>query len=278
MRAPLHLVSVLAILAAPGAPAQNALRSSEEQVVNYAFATELGSGVYDISGRTLQIYRMPFGYSFTQPSATRPGVRLTLPVTVGIADFEPRDVLHTGLPESLDTLSFVPGIELDLALSTRWHLLPFAKIGRSWDLGGDADATVYSLGAHATALWNYGSFDLRFDAGTAYTAVEPDAPLRSDDMLLLELGIEGRHALGASVGGHPLDWGVYLLGQSFLNAAEEPLDNAPSDASPNQFEIGLTFGPRARVTIWRIPLPRVGVGYRFGEDLDVWRLVLGAPF
>jgi hypothetical protein len=30
--------------------------------------------------------------------------------------------------------------------------------------------------------------------------------------------------------------------------------------------------------VWHIPVPRIGIGYRFGEDLDVWRLVLGAPF
>jgi hypothetical protein len=30
--------------------------------------------------------------------------------------------------------------------------------------------------------------------------------------------------------------------------------------------------------VWGIPLPRVGVGYRFGSDLDVFRIVFGTPF
>ena len=274
----LHLASVIVVLAAPVALAQDALRAGEEQLVNYAFATQLGSGVYEVSGRTLQIYRLPFGYSFTQPSADRPGVRLTLPVTVGLVDFKPRDVLDTGLPESLDTLSFVPGIELDFELGSRWHLLPFAEIGNSWDLGGDADATVYSLGAHAIALWSEERIDLRFDVGATYTAIDPDAPLHKDDLLLVEVGLEGRHALGMSLASHPLDWGVYVLGQSFLNRADEPLDGTSADADPYQFEIGVTLGTRSKVTVWNIPVPRVGVGYRFGKDLDVWRLVLGAPF
>jgi hypothetical protein len=278
MTSRLHLVSVLAILAAPAAAAQSELRASEEQLVNYAFATQLGSGVYDISGRTLQIYRMPFGYSFTEPTDGRPGVRLTLPVTVGLADFKPRDVLETGIPESLDTLSVVPGVELDFELSPQWHLLPFAEIGRSWDLGGDADALVYSIGAHAAALWREEWIDLRFNVGATYTAVDPEAPLRSDALLLLEVGIEGRHALPTSLAGHPLDWGLYLLGQSFFDRAEEPLDRAAGEADRYQFEIGVTLGTRTDTTVWHIPIPRVGIGYRFGEDLEVWRLVLGAPF
>lgn len=273
-----YLVSVLAILAAPGAAAQSALRASEEQLVNYAFATQLGSGVYDISGRTLQIYRLPFGYSFTEPTGARPGVRLTLPMTVGLVDFKPRDVLETGLPESLDTLSLVPGIELDFELGPHWHLVPIAEIGRSWDLGGDADALVYSLGAHATALWREEWIDLRFQVGATYAAVDPEAPVRSDDLLLIEIGLEGRHALQMNLAGHALDWGPYLLGQGFINRAEEPLDRASGDAGQYQFEIGVTLGTRGHATVWRIPVPRVGVGYRFGEDLEVWRLVFGAPF
>jgi hypothetical protein len=267
------------ILAAPGALAQSALRASEEQLVNYAFATQLGSGVYDVSGRTLQIYRVPFGYSFSEPASDRPGVSLTLPVTLGLLDFEPRDVLETGLPDSFDTLSFVPGIELDFALSPRWHFLPFGEYGRAWDLGSDIDAEVYSFGAHAAGLWSADWFhSLRVDIGVTYTAVEPQEPLHKDDVLMVELGVEARRMLALNIAGRPLDWGAYALAQSFVDRAEEPLDHSAAQADALQFEIGFTLGTRDRVTVWHIPMPRVGVGFRFGEELEVWRLVLGAPF
>jgi hypothetical protein len=279
MRAALRLALLIAVLAVPDrASAQAPLSASEEQLVNYAFATQLGSGVYDVSGRTLQIYRLPFGHTFTQPSGTRPGIRLTLPLTIGFADFKPRDVLDTGLPTDLDTLSFVPGIELDFALTPRWHLLPFAEAGRTWDLGGDSDATVYSFGAHLLGLISWSALDLRFDFGAIYAAVEPRAELPSDDVVVLELGIEARHGLGLTLAGNPLDWGAYLLSQSFINRADEPVDRAPEQADHYQFETGVTIGPRSKMTVWRIPVPRLGLGYRFGNDLGVWRLVIGAPF
>jgi hypothetical protein len=279
MKLPARLACLLTLLAAPGAGAQDMLRTGEEQVVNYAFATELGSGIYDLSGRTLQIYRLPFGYTFTEPADGRPGFELTLPVTFGLLDFKPRDVLDTGLPENLDTLSFVPGVELDFQLGADWHVLPFAEIGKSWELHGDADATVYSLGLHTAKTWRADWIDVRFDLGATYTAVEPDhAPLEADDLMLVEVGVEARHALNRAIAGHALDWGVYVLGQAFVNKPEEPLDKTQAEASPFQFELGMTLGTRAEVVIWHIPIPRIGVGYRFGEDLDVWRIVFGAPF
>ena len=45
-----------------------------------------------------------------------------------------------------------------------------------------------------------------------------------------------------------------------------------------QYEIGLTLGSSQSRRIWGIPLPRVGIGYRFGSNLDVFRIVFGTPF
>jgi hypothetical protein len=280
MRVALFLILILAaLLVHDRAQAQAALRASEEQVVNYAFATQLGSGIYNISGRTLQIYRLPFGYTFTQPEGKRPGVRLTLPVTIGFVNFLPRDVLDTGLPENLDTLSFEPGVELDYALTREWHLVPFAQAGRCWDRTGDGDATVYSFGAHLTGLVGWRTLDLRFDVGALYAAVDSRAAgVASDDLVVIELGLEARRGLGLTLAGHPLDWGAYFLNQTFINRADEPVDRAPGQASQYQFETGVTIGPQSRMTVWKIPVPRLGLGYRFGDNLGVWRFVIGVPF
>jgi len=39
----------------------------------------------------------------------------------------------------------------------------------------------------------------------------------------------------------------------------------------------MTFGSRGPMKLWKIPLPRIGVGYVFGHDLAVLRIVFGAP-
>jgi len=273
-----YAAAIVALSVSAPAIAQDPLLASEEQLVNYAFATQLGSGVYSISGRTLQIYRLPFGYTMTEPEENRPGIRLTLPLTIGLVDFKPQDVFDTGLPENLDTLSFVPGIEFDIELTPHWHLLPFAQAGRAWEREGGNDATVYSFGVHAAAAMDYESFDLRFDVGGSYATVDPDEALRSDDIMLIEAGIEGRRPLGLKLSGHPIDWGAYLLADFFADQADVPLDKAGEAANRVQLEVGVTVGPHSRITVWRIPVPRLGVGYRFSDDLGVWRLVFGQPF
>jgi hypothetical protein len=42
--------------------------------------------------------------------------------------------------------------------------------------------------------------------------------------------------------------------------------------------MGVVFGTRPALRLWKVPLPRVGLSYRFAGDLSAVRIVLGAPF
>ena len=82
---------------------QAAVRSS----INYVFATDLGSGVYDFDGRTLQVYRLTYSKQLRETGADHVGVRFELPATVGFFDFDPLDVLSNGM--TISTSSWVRG-------------------------------------------------------------------------------------------------------------------------------------------------------------------------
>src|SRR5688572_20163675 len=61
--------------------------------ISYVFATDLGSGVYDLDGRTLQIYRLTYTHAWREPTREKAGVSFDVPVTAGFFDFTPIDVL-----------------------------------------------------------------------------------------------------------------------------------------------------------------------------------------
>src|SRR5688500_3429579 len=140
------LTALLAITHAPVARAQSLLSGDEQNVVNFAFATQLGSGVYSVSGRTLQIHRLPFRHALKSADDTRFGIELTLPVTLGFFDFELQDVANGDIPTDVDALSFVPGLSLVYEAGPRWRLGSYAEAGVSKARDVEADATVYSGG------------------------------------------------------------------------------------------------------------------------------------
>ena len=75
-----------ALLPAVAAAQSAAARRTDEAVgdsISYVFATDLGSGVYDLGGRTLQTYRLTYTRELRAPTEEKFGVRFDLPVTFG---------------------------------------------------------------------------------------------------------------------------------------------------------------------------------------------------
>jgi hypothetical protein len=273
------LALLLLLAARPQLGAAAELREAEADLVHFAFASQLGSGVYSLGDRTIQIYRLPIGWQVSEPADGRPGVRLRLPVTIGLYDFEPRDVIESGLPDQLDTLSVAGGVELDFDLGSDWHLLPYVEVGRAWEADNATDATLYSASLHVHRERERDERLSRYFAGIVYAGVDLDQSAGTADLLKLETGVESRRSLGFTIAGKEADGGAYLLAEWYPDQPEQPVvrSDGPSGI-PFQAEIGITLGTREPIRVWGLPLPRVGFAYRFGEGLSVYRLVFGTPF
>ena len=280
MRRPL-LALVLAALFAPPAPAADPEPRGpalEDSPVNYAYAALLGSGIYTISGRTIQIYTITGEVPLVRPSDERIGVGLILPVTLGFFDFEPEDLLESGLPEGVNTLSFVPGVELAIPLRRGWSLFPWVQVGVALDFAADQQSWIFAGGLDARWERRYGARLLRATVKPFYAGNVLEGFGSYDDYGEVDLGLEAREPLGACLGSAELDVGYFLIAYyytqdlSFLRAPSTRLGLS------NQFEAGFTVGTVRPVRVWGVTLPRVGFSYRFGAGVPAVRLVLGAPF
>src|SRR5690349_1288385 len=108
------LLLTLAANAGAQTPSETAEDEAVGQSLNYVFATDLGSGVYDFEGRTLQIYRFTYEKELRKVDEDTIGVSFVLPWTFGFFDFHPLDVLTEGIPTRVDSFSLVPGFEFDI--------------------------------------------------------------------------------------------------------------------------------------------------------------------
>lgn len=257
--------------------AEAALTQSEKAEFNYAFATRLGSGIYTISGRTLQVYRLPLSVAFRSEEEQREGWRFTFPLTLGFYDFKAQDIVATGLPQDLATLSLVPGAELFIPVTGNWLLKPYVEAGRVWDRSGDSGAAVYSTGIWSRADFRAGGFDLGLGNGLGYTLVDPSSAPGTESLVTLETALEARHRLGSTGSWAKMDYGLYVVQHVYFSETGYPLSTEEGSGFLDEYEVGFTFGSREPYKIWKIPLPRIGVGYLFGRELSVLRIVFGSP-
>jgi hypothetical protein len=245
------------------------------QSINYVFATDLGSGVYDLGGRSLQIYRLTYEHDLRETRSDQTGVRFVLPVTAGFFDFSPVDVISKGPPTRVDSFSVVPGIELDRELRDDWHLIPYARFGFSV-ASSSVDGVLYGAGLRMERTADFHGWDSFLRGEMAYAGVAYRHDTRGDHFLRLRQGADFTRNIGGLGKHRDFELGIYAIFDLIVDPPTAPVANARQ--VPIQAEFGVTLATRPRIKIWRFNAPRVGIGYRLAGELSSWRIVLGVPF
>jgi hypothetical protein len=264
--------------------AQAAPAAADTGYANYAFASELGSGVYEINGSTIQVYQVEPGYRLriADHPQDRPGIRLIFPVTVGFFNFQLQDLAHLEIPTHIGAVSLEPGVELDYWLRPQWHVYPYAKAGATFASSAEVNAYIWDVGVRSdfrfslkntSDLWRT---DLVHARVHYHGAPEDGTALPDDSFTRLRNGVEFRRTFGAGYRERWYELGAYGVGDIYLDAPHGPQSGI--SARTLQFEFGLMFALNPMYHVWGIPLPRLGIGYRDAGVLSGWRLVLGEPF
>ncbi len=269
------ILLVTSFLAIRPAAAQE-LRAEESNVLHFAFASQVGTGVYDVNGRTVQIYRIPVGVRLPEVDPAW-GWKVTLPVTLGFFDLEPQDFLGADLREQFSTVSFVPGLRFELPVRSNITLEPFAEGGMAWDLSGGTRTWVYATGLASEIRFPWHELDGRLGNRLLWAGITGDGALLADDYGELETGLELSQPLWFAIHGRPVDVGLFAASYLYFEPLEALRSTGDSEMRA-QWEVGFTFGTRPPFAYKKIPMPRIGLSYRFGDGLSAARLVLGAPF
>ena len=253
------------------------MRAENTNILHFGFASQVGSGVYDVDGRTVQIYRVPVDIRLPPPDPEHWSWKLTLPVTLGFVDLDPSDFLEAQLREEFSTLSLVPGLRFDVPVRSNWRLEPFVEGGMAWDLSGDANTWVYAAGLRSTVTFPWHELEGRLGNRLVWAGITGEGLLLADDYGELETGIELSQPLWFSIGGRPVDAGLFAISYLYFEPLEAFRDAGEMEMR-DQWEIGVTIGTRPPFAYRKIRMPRIGISYRFGDGISAARLVLGAPF
>jgi hypothetical protein len=243
--------------------------------VNYVFATDLGSGIYQLNGRTLQIYRFTYDKELRAAGADSLGVRFVLPVTAGFFDFNPVDVISEGPPTRVDSFSVVPGIELDRLLANDWHFIPYVRAGFSV-ASSSVNGFLYGTGVRFEKHADYHGWDGFVRSEFAYAGVDYRDDLPGDQFIRLRHAVDLTRGTGWSIRHRELEAGLYAIFDVILDPPTAPV--ADVGKQPLQAEFGFTLSTRPRLKIWRFDAPRIGFGYRLAGELSAWHLLIGVPF
>lgn len=279
-RLAVFLFAVLALLGTGGAHAQAQARAvrDPQDLLNWYYAATFGTGFYTSGDRTVTVLQMPFSHSLRAPGEGTSGLRLKLPVTLGVYDYDFDSVLAGDLPGSLSTLSFLPGLEWEVPVNGRWTLRPYVSAGIGVELGGDESALIYDFGVKSR-------FRLFEDRGVEFALVTAltSAGYRhrggpSHPFGVLALGLDLVIPTDLHLFGRDAYVGITPSYSYYFNKIDFAEFNDADNRLREQFEFAVSLMSRKPWTLKYFNVDRVGLAFRTSGEVFGVSLFTTLPF
>ncbi|MFN0039377.1 MAG: hypothetical protein ACKVP2_07700 [Burkholderiales bacterium] len=272
------LAALLAAAPALAQQVQPRYVQEREELANWYYAATFGTGVYTTGDRTVAVLQLPLSYTLREPEEDRWGFRITLPVSIGFYDYQFDDILDEGLPNALNTLSFVPGLELEKQITARWRLKPYISAGAGWELDGDGYAWIYDVGLRSRFL-------IGEDKGVELALVNRLAVAGYDandgsrqPLGYLAIGLDFVVPAHAEVLGRPVIIGITPAYYYYFRRIHYAELNEPDNTIGEEFELALSVLTRRPFSIAGIEVDRIGIAVSAGEGITAYRLFTSLPF
>jgi len=229
-----------------------------------------------VETRSTQAYRIPMGYTIRDPDEKQLGLRLTFPVSFGFYELEAASSVGDVF-ERLNTVTVAPGVELHLALGEHWELRPYGEAGVATATTGGGSEVQYAVGVRSQGEYSWPRFELMLGGSASYKSPRSDRSI-IHDYTTFSVGADAQIPLGFSIGSRRARGGVYGITRYFpdieLGAGEL------ADPLRIRFvnEVGLSFSTDPVLKLWKIRLPWIGIGYRFGDLFSGVRVNFSFPF
>jgi len=239
--------------------------------IHWAYSSFFGTGWYQIEdSRSVFVMRMPVRQtlresSYSETSERELGIQIKYPLTLGLHDVDDiGGILET---DNFGTMSFTPGIELEIPINKRWYMRTFAHVGWGKELNTGESAWIYYAGVKSQYAFPGKKYDWYLLNSLYYAGYSPDDG-RSDKLAVAQLGAELRQPLGkATLFGENIDLHWSLMYSFLGNELHFNLPDGSFDPIEDQFEVAVAMSLRTGpYKFWFFNVHRLGVGYQFSSN------------
>lgn len=257
------------------------LYSDADLKVSYIYSAVMGSGTYKIRDRRITMFRLPFSWTQREVNEDRAGLKWLLPVVVGYDDLGnvDSDWVEALLPDQLVVTSFLPGLEYVRPVNETWQIKPFLQLGGGRDFNADETILMTQIGVSALGLWKpEDGWELRWGNTLRWAG---ERQVNSDDHLgfgVFETGLDARRDLPFTVFQRSADGGAYYVYQRFMPRWTTAKAPDLKEQATNLHEFGLSVGFKEPRKVLRIPVQRLRLGYKWGDQLSGWSIGTEFPF
>lgn len=276
----------LSLLAAPAVSAQSPAPAADpEKQVHWAVGAFFGTGWYQVDqNRSVFVMRIPPRQTLRESSIDDQGRR-----TIGIEIHYPLSLGLSRLEEIPDfiefdnyaTVSFTPGVQLEIPVDPRWTLRPYLHLGYGWESETGEGATIWYGGVKSRYRLRDGRTRWDLLNGVFHAGYRPEYQSRGQYGAVMA-GLEFSHPLASRPGGvEGLDLNWHLTYNWFFDELNFHVDRDRLESFRDQWEVGLSVARRDRtLSLGFLDFEQIGLAYRFSSNgrFDAITVNFRSPF
>ena len=267
-----------ALLAAADACAQQPPEEIPPGAIHFSYSAIFGTGVYRLDDRRVASFRIPLQYRVRDAAPGQFGIRVTAPLTIGAHNFDLDSIIGIVFDNQYATASLVPGVELDFILDNDWFVSASASLGAGRDFTTDETALIFGAGVTARYAFQAWGKDAHFGAEVLSAGHRPDDDPTTRIITRLGTGLDIELPLARTWGGSPMFLNPHIVAYYYAQEVEFESPAAGFTDLRAEYQLGLALGRRKGFSLLGLSFDRVGLAYRFGDDLEAWKLFASFPF
>lgn len=275
------LLAALAVCSSARAAAPKAAERPEE-LINWYYSAVFGTGFYQSGDRSVAVVQLPLSYRWPAADEARWRLTFKLPVSFGFYDLDLDDIATGDLPQSVSTLSILPGMQVDVQVTPNWQLKPFGYAGFGWELDGRDSAFIYNVGVKNRLTYPFGEKQVMLGATLNHAGYRTQDGVHRP-LTQLALGLNLAFPTHGTIKGVSADLGLHLIHYIYLTPLDYPTARNVNNQLHNETEFAVSIGTRSPVTLSLfdrnlVNFDLVGIAFRIGHDVQAIRLFFNLPY
>jgi hypothetical protein len=262
-------------LAAPALQAQAVSPAGSEppKQVHWAVGAFFGTGWYRVDdNRSVYVLRIPPRQTLSRASLDEHGnrqlgIEIQYPVSLGLNKLD--EIPDFVEFDNYSTISFTPGVQVEVPINRRWSLRPYAHLGYGWESETQEGALIWYGGVKSRYLFSDSRYRWSLLNGLFFAGYKPEFEDRGQYASFMT-GLEFNQPLQSfRLNDDPLYLNWHLTYDWFFDELSFHVDADNVESFRDQWELGLALGKRDRpIKIWFMSFEHIGLAYRWSSNAN----------
>ena len=269
----LFLIIMLSIVIPSTLHAQSVAQDPEPvRQIHWAMGAFFGTGWYQVDeNRSVFVFRVPPRQTvrtagFDENGKRKLGVEIQYPLSFGLHNFD--DIPDFIDFENYGTVTFTPGVQVEVPINNRWSLRPYAHIGVGYEIESGKWAGIWYGGLKSRyLLGERNRFRWSLINAVYYAGYKPEFEERGRYGSVMG-GLEFNQPLGdLKLGGDSLQLNWHVTYNYLFDKLNFHLEDDRVESIQDQWEIGLALANSNKsMKIWFMDFEHIGLSFKTSSN------------